>query len=165
MAQLEIINVGATANDGTGDPLRVAFEKVNNNFTNLWSTGFNSLPTSVRTRISAGNVTPYTRRNAAIDAIGTVVRLISVGQSRFYIIRRPSGRVIGFATMQPDAKHFVVTGNTFYRVPRVSALANVLQAQGLNEATKTLIKLHAVAMPEEINKMKELLKSLKNKKK
>ena len=129
------------------------------------TTGFNSLPNSIKTRISAGTVTPYTRRNAAIDAIGTVVGLISVGQSRFYIIRRPSGRVIGFATMQPDAKHFVVTGNTSYRVPRVSALANVLQAQGLNEATKTLIKLHAVAMPEEINKMKELLKSLKNKEK
>lgn len=129
------------------------------------TTGFNSLPNSIKTRISAGTVTPYTRRNAAIDAIGTVVRLISAGQSRFYIIRRPSGRVIGFATMQPDAKHFIVTGNTSYRIPRVSALANVLQIQGLNEATKTLIKLHAVAMPEKINEMKELLKSLKNKKK
>ena len=43
MAQLQIINIGATANDGTGDPLRVAFEKVNENFTNLWSTGFNTL--------------------------------------------------------------------------------------------------------------------------
>lgn len=42
MATLEIINVGATANDGTGDPLRIAFEKVNNNFTNLWSTGYNT---------------------------------------------------------------------------------------------------------------------------
>lgn len=43
MATLEIINVGSTANDGTGDPLRVAFEKVNNNFANLWSTGFNTM--------------------------------------------------------------------------------------------------------------------------
>lgn len=43
MAQLEVINVGSTANDGTGDPLRVAFEKVNNNFANLWATGFNTL--------------------------------------------------------------------------------------------------------------------------
>lgn len=43
MAQLEVINVGATANDGTGDPLRVAFEKVNNNFASLWASNFNSL--------------------------------------------------------------------------------------------------------------------------
>lgn len=42
MAQLQIINIGANPNDGTGDPLRVAFEKVNDNFSNLWSTGFNS---------------------------------------------------------------------------------------------------------------------------
>jgi len=36
----EIINVGAAPNDGEGDPLRTAFEKVNNNFTQLYSTGF-----------------------------------------------------------------------------------------------------------------------------
>lgn len=35
----EYINVGATPNDGQGDPLRVAFEKINNNFSNLFYTG------------------------------------------------------------------------------------------------------------------------------
>lgn len=34
----EIINVGAAPNDGTGDPLRVAFQKINNNFSNLFFT-------------------------------------------------------------------------------------------------------------------------------
>ena len=34
----EIINVGQAANDGTGDPLRNAFEKVNSNFTELYDT-------------------------------------------------------------------------------------------------------------------------------
>ena len=34
----EIINIGATPNDGSGDPLRVAFDKINNNFANLSST-------------------------------------------------------------------------------------------------------------------------------
>lgn len=43
MAQLEVINVGSTANDGTGDPLRIAFEKVNNNFSSLWASNFNTL--------------------------------------------------------------------------------------------------------------------------
>ena len=33
----EIINIGASANDGLGDPLRLAFEKINNNFTQLYS--------------------------------------------------------------------------------------------------------------------------------
>lgn len=34
----EYINVGTMPNDGTGDPLRTAFEKINNNFSNLFST-------------------------------------------------------------------------------------------------------------------------------
>jgi hypothetical protein len=29
---LQTINIGASANDGTGDPLRTAFDKVNDNF-------------------------------------------------------------------------------------------------------------------------------------
>lgn len=29
---IQLINIGALPNDGTGDPLRVAFQKVNNNF-------------------------------------------------------------------------------------------------------------------------------------
>ena len=36
----EIINVGAQPNDGEGDPLRTAFQKINNNFTQLFSAGF-----------------------------------------------------------------------------------------------------------------------------
>lgn len=39
MAQ-ELINIGALPNDGEGDPLRVAFQKINNNFSQLFSTGF-----------------------------------------------------------------------------------------------------------------------------
>lgn len=40
--QQEWINVGAQPNDGTGDPLRVAFEKINNNFSNLYFTTTNT---------------------------------------------------------------------------------------------------------------------------
>ena len=36
MAQ-QTINIGSVANDGTGDPLRTAFDKVNDNFTELYS--------------------------------------------------------------------------------------------------------------------------------
>ena len=38
----EVINIGANPNDGTGDPLRVAFDKINNNFANLFQTFVNS---------------------------------------------------------------------------------------------------------------------------
>ena len=33
----QTINIGTVANDGTGDPLRTAFDKVNDNFTELYS--------------------------------------------------------------------------------------------------------------------------------
>lgn len=38
MATYEIVNVGTLPNDGEGDPLRVAFQKINNNFANLYAT-------------------------------------------------------------------------------------------------------------------------------
>ena len=34
----QAINIGSTANDGTGDPLRTAFDKVNDNFDELYMT-------------------------------------------------------------------------------------------------------------------------------
>ena len=37
---MQVINIGALPNDGEGDPLRVAFQKVNNNFASLFATGF-----------------------------------------------------------------------------------------------------------------------------
>jgi hypothetical protein len=39
MANQIIIDIGAVANDGTGDPLRTAFDYVNDNFSNIWATG------------------------------------------------------------------------------------------------------------------------------
>lgn len=38
----EVINIGTNPNDGSGDPLRVAFEKINNNFANLYQTFLNT---------------------------------------------------------------------------------------------------------------------------
>lgn len=35
----QVINVGSTANDGTGDPLRTAFQKINSNFSELYGLG------------------------------------------------------------------------------------------------------------------------------
>ena len=36
------VGVGASANDGTGDSLRAAFIKVNNNFSNISDIGFDA---------------------------------------------------------------------------------------------------------------------------
>ena len=34
----QTINIGSSANDGTGDPLRTAFDKINDNFDELYGT-------------------------------------------------------------------------------------------------------------------------------
>lgn len=50
----QVIGIGTTANDGTGDPLRTAFNKANQNFTELYN-GFQ--PTSTPANSSATGTT------------------------------------------------------------------------------------------------------------
>jgi hypothetical protein len=45
MSTQEIINIGALPNDGEGDPLRTAFQKINNNFSTLFGTFYDTLET------------------------------------------------------------------------------------------------------------------------
>ena len=128
---------------------------------NRLTAGFNMLPTNIKSRILGGTSTPYTRRNAAVDAIGRVRTLVQNGQSKFYIIRLTSGTVIGFATMQPDARHYIVTATRAYNVPRVGQLASVIQTNNISEGVKTVLRAHAAAYPGEANEIKKILQKLK----
>ena len=69
MAQ-QIINIGANPSDGSGDPLRVSFDKINDNFTELYS-GNIAPPTG-------GNVTPPSGSGTVTSVSGKVgaVRLV-----------------------------------------------------------------------------------------
>ena len=49
----QIIDVGAAANDGTGEPLRSAFEAVNSNFTEIYTAG----PVGSNVRIANNTIT------------------------------------------------------------------------------------------------------------
>ena len=46
MAQ-ELVNIGTSANSGNGDPLRTAFTKINNNFTELYDYASNDTTTDL----------------------------------------------------------------------------------------------------------------------
>jgi len=85
----EIIDIGELANDGTGDPLRVAFDKINNNFTQLYNTASVDGPNgSVQFALAntVGNVTTYSLSSSAnlvfnsstnrLDIKGTIVPLV-----------------------------------------------------------------------------------------
>ena len=63
----QIIDVGANANDGTGEPLRNAFTAVNDNFTQVWEAG----PVGTNVKIH-GNVvtTTVTNQNLVLAANG-----------------------------------------------------------------------------------------------
>ena len=62
----QVINIGSSANDGTGDPLRTAFDKINDNFVELYG-GDNDINTldanlnvnnfAITTGVTNGNIT------------------------------------------------------------------------------------------------------------
>jgi hypothetical protein len=59
------VNVGSSANDGTGDDLRSAFIRVNENFSNVTSTGFSSPNVVVTNRLGISSTNVPTLANSA----------------------------------------------------------------------------------------------------
>lgn len=93
------INIGTTANDGTGDDLRTAFSKVNDNFQWMGNTGFNAKNIAVSGSIEiAGNIltsgaeinTGYQKYSPTANIAVTA----NVDVSR--IILTPTGTVVSF---------------------------------------------------------------------
>jgi hypothetical protein len=75
----QTINIGTTANDGTGDPIRSAFDKTNDNFTELYAGAGGVADGAVTTaKLADDNVTfakiedRYTAKVDKSDTSGTV---------------------------------------------------------------------------------------------
>jgi hypothetical protein len=68
----QTINIGTTPNDGTGDALRNAFIKVNDNFTELYSIKLTSQTLAVGSWTLVGNYYTYSFSNANIDATSEI---------------------------------------------------------------------------------------------
>ena len=132
------------------------------------TTGFNALPTGVRTRILNGSVTSVnadrgaTRRNNILGARGRVTGVITAGQSKLYIIRLASGRNIGSVAVQPGARFYIITDTTAFEIPSVSDLANILQQRNITEDAKApVVHMYALNRPQELEEIKYLLQTLK----
>lgn len=67
----QIIDVGANANDGTGEPLRQAFQAVNDNFANIWAAGPVDTQVVISNNVISTNVTNLELILAG-NGIGTV---------------------------------------------------------------------------------------------
>lgn len=82
MAQ-QLINIGTTANDGTGDPLRTAFDKINDNFTEVYSN------ITAAVEVSA-DTTPQLGGNLVVGAFS----IVSTSNGNIRLIPNGTGSVI-----------------------------------------------------------------------
>jgi hypothetical protein len=80
----QVIDVGNVANDGQGDPLRTAFEKTNDNFTELYNIGG-------LTGIQNGN------SNIAIVADSTI-NMSSTGVANVFVVSGTGATLQGLFT-------------------------------------------------------------------
>ena len=112
MAQ-QVINIGTAPNDGLGDPLRTAFGKTNNNFTQLFSTsgitGIANGTSNVQSPVANGNV---------IISSGNVSNVLIVTSGGVY--STGTLNVTGLATLS----NLSVTGTTI-STGTIQSLADV----------------------------------------
>jgi hypothetical protein len=121
--------------------------------------GFSALPTSIRQRIQAGIVAnPRTERtarsrDAELGARGNVTGVIVSGQSKMVIIQLASGANIAQISIQPEARHYVVTRTTAFDMGRVGNFIASLNQRNLSEAARKYIKKY----PHKLDKVREVL--------
>lgn len=83
----QIINIGSSANDGTGDPLRTAFDKINDNFQEVY--GATSVGTNID--ISANTIaSTNTNGDITLDPNGTGMVVISSDEIRISSSKTPA---------------------------------------------------------------------------
>ena len=138
MAQ-QTINIGTTANDGTGDPLRIAFDKVNDNFTELYNDESQGEVNSIiagdgiSVDTATGNVTvtntitnnnQLTNGAGYVDGSGTANYVPkwtdgdTIGNSVIY----DDGTNVGIGTASPAFKlHIADTSNSYLKIERTQS--------------------------------------------
>ena len=163
MAQ-EIINVGAAPNDGQGDPIREAFTKCNDNFTELFgglgssnaisngnsvvqiSTANGNISMSVSGTANVAVVTPTgitvsnTVSAANIDAVNLVINNISSDDSTFITIE--DGVIVNGVISAAGN----VTGANILATGDVSAAGNI-EASGVLTAGVLVVTTGTIGLP------------------
>jgi hypothetical protein len=84
MAQ-QHINIGSSPNDGTGDPLREAFEKTEDNFTELYA----GIGAGTVTSVSAGNLSPLFTTSVATATTTPAITFAQVNQNANLVFAGP----------------------------------------------------------------------------
>ena len=79
----QTINIGASANDGTGDPLRNAFDKTNDNFNELYL-ALGSSTNPINLFDTSGNIDYSNRPNKISFLYSTEAELLAVDPSSYH---------------------------------------------------------------------------------
>jgi hypothetical protein len=87
---LQTINTGASANDGTGDPLRTAFDKVNDNFLAV-SGGVFNVKDPAYGAVGDGVTDDTAAINACVDAVRDAVSTARIPQGATVTLNFGSG--------------------------------------------------------------------------
>ena len=117
------VNVGTSANDGTGDELRIAFQKVNSNFSNISTVGFNS-----GNILASGNV-------QAVYFVGDGSQLTNIAPSNAYANANVAAYLVAYNGIVTASNVFVagnVTSQWFVGKANLSSILTTdLGASGM----------------------------------
>jgi len=135
----QTINIGTTANDGTGDPIRSAFDKTNDNFTELYD-GAGVADDSITYAKLADEFTtidPLTA-GATVD--------IDFSDAQVYTLTITEDTTITFSSVSTGmVKDIIVTGNFALTLPTSlkeisgtydGTVSNLIQVVSTNGATE-----------------------------
>ena len=135
----QTINIGTTANDGTGDPIRSAFDKTNDNFTELYD-GAGVADDSITYSKLADEFTtidPLTA-GATVD--------IDFSNAQVYTLTITEATTITFSSVSTGmVKDIIVTGNFALTLPTSlkeisgtydGTVSNLIQVVSTNGATE-----------------------------
>jgi hypothetical protein len=128
---------------------------------------FNLLPRADRIRLSVTNarrVAPNgdrgaARRNNILGGAGSVGQVISVGESKMYVIRLANQQVIVSINVQPGNRNYILLPNgTMVPLASPAQLLQALQRRNLAEAHQYIVREYLHHNPHHIDEVKELLK-------
>lgn len=80
----QIIGIGASANDGSGDPLRIAFDKVNDNFNELYTNGSTNGTSLIDLFDSSGNLDLYSKPHKVSFLYNTKAEVDAVSATTYH---------------------------------------------------------------------------------
>jgi len=148
----QYINIGANPNDGNGNPLRTAFDKVNDNFTQLFQGLQANL--SVSGNITAGNISALNNISAqgTVLAAGNIVTLgyflgnfagnitgnITAAGTNTQVLFNSNGSVAATAGMTYQEDGTLNSPNLFTVLGTISSQGNMVAGNLLTQGTASV---------------------------